>query len=76
MKKAKPSDRHAKPNTVIQIVAIRNIRNEAANDKGAFQYLKSKPVIRQIKHLVGKGQYVGDNNKINAFVWLEDEPTS
>ena len=73
MKTVKPSDHRAKPNTVIQIVATRIIRNEASNDKGAFQYLKSKPAVRKIKHLVGKGQYVGDNNNITAFVWLEDE---
>ena len=74
MKTVKPSDRHAKPNTVIQIVATRIIRNEASNDKGVFQYLKSQPAVRKIKHLVGKGQYIGDNNKITAFVWVDDEP--
>jgi hypothetical protein len=74
MKSAKPSDRHARPNQVIQIVATRTIRNEASNDKGAFQYLKSRPPIRRIKHLVGKGQYLGYKNQITAFVWLDDEP--
>ena len=72
MKRVKLTDRHAKPNAVIQIVAIRTSRNEAANDRGAFQYLKSRPAVRQIKQLVGKGKYVGDNNRITAFVWLDE----
>ena len=74
MKDVKPSDRHARPHQIIQIVATRTIRNEAANGKGAFQYQKSKLPIGQIKYLVGKGQYLGDKNKVIAFVWIDDEP--
>lgn len=74
MKSVKPSDRHARPNQVIQIIATRTIRNEAANDKGAFQHQRSRPPFRRVKYLVGRGQYLGDKNQITAFVWLDDEP--
>jgi hypothetical protein len=69
MRSVKPSDRHARANQVIQIVATRN----AANDKGAYKYQKSKPPIRRVKYLVGKGQYLGDKNQITAFVWIDEE---
>jgi len=74
MKSVKPADRRARPQKIIQIVGTRTIRNEAANDRGAFQYQKSKPAVRRIKYLAGKGQYLGDNNKISAFIWIDEQP--
>jgi len=74
MKRSKPSERHARTNQVVSILAIRTIKNEAANDKGAFPYLRSRPSFTRVERVVGRGQYLGDGRKVSAFVWLDDEP--
>jgi hypothetical protein len=73
MKRFKPSERNARPNQVIQIQARFTIRSQASSERGAFQYLKSQPPTKHLKLVIGKGQYIGDLNCINAFVWLDDE---
>lgn len=74
MKRINPSERNARPMQVVSIVAVSKIHTAAANDRGAFSYLKSRPPVTRIKRVVGKGQYLGFNRKVTAFVWLDDEP--
>jgi hypothetical protein len=74
MKRFNPSERHARPNQVVQIQTNITIKSPALNDKGAFQYLKSQPPTRHLKLVIGQGKYVGDINCVSAFVWTEDEP--
>lgn len=73
MKHSKPSERRARPNQVVSIVATRIIKTDAVNDRGAFSYLKSQASTRRLERVVGRGQYLGSGKKITAFVWL-DEP--
>ena len=73
MKRFKPTERHARPNQVVQIQTRLTIKSSAVNDKGAFQYLKSPPPPKLLKIVIGKGRYVGDTNCITAFVWSDDE---
>lgn len=74
MKRIKPSERSARPNQVVSIVAVHTIHKEAANDRGAFSYLKSRPSVTCIERVVGTGQYLGFGKKVSVFVWLDDEP--
>jgi hypothetical protein len=69
MKSFKPSECHALPNQVVQFVVTRTIYNDAANDRGAYGYLRSIPRIRRVSRLVGEGRYLGDASRVNAFVW-------
>ena len=73
MKHIKPSERHARTNQVVTIVAKHIIKTEAENDRGAYQYLKSQPKTKRIELFIGKGRYMGDNKKVTAFVWLDDD---
>jgi hypothetical protein len=74
MKRSKPSERNARTNQVVSIVAVRTIHQVAANDRGAFSYLRLRPSVTRIERVVGKGQYLGDGKKVSAFVWLDSEP--
>ena len=71
MKSFKPAERHALPNQVVQAVANITIYNDAANDPGAFGYLRLLPRIRRFSRVVGIGRYIGHANKVSAFVWSE-----
>lgn len=73
MKRIKPSERNARPNKVVYIVATSIIR-AAANDRSANLFPKAHLPATRIERKVGKGQYLGYKNKVTAFVWLEDEP--
>lgn len=73
MKHSKPSERSARPNQVVSIVATRIIKTDAANDRGTFSYLKSQASTKRVERVVGRGQYLGLGKKVTAFVWL-DEP--
>lgn len=73
MKRSKPSERNARPNQVVSIVAVQTIHKEAANDRGAFSYLKSRSSVTRIARVVGRGRYIGVEKKVSAFVWLDDE---
>jgi hypothetical protein len=74
MKRFNPSERHARPNQVVQIQTNITIKSHAVIDKGAFQYLKSQPQVRHLKLVIGTGKYLGDVNCVTAFVWTDDEP--
>ena len=74
MKRFNQSERHARPNQVVQIQTRLTLKSPAVNDKGAFQYLKSPPPPKHLKIVIGKGTYLGDTNCITAFVWSDDEP--
>jgi hypothetical protein len=71
MKRIKPSERHARTNQVVSITAVQTIRNQAANDKGSFSFLKSRPSVTRVERIVGRGRYLGDGRRVSAFVWLE-----
>lgn len=74
MKHINPSERHARPNQLVSIVATSIIHTEAANDRGAYQFLKARPSVTRVVRVIGKGQYLGSKNKVRAFVWLDDVP--
>ena len=74
MKRFNTSERHARPNQVVQIQTSLTIKSPAANDKGAFQYLRKQPSVRHLKLVIGHGKYLGDINCVTAFVWTDDEP--
>jgi len=74
MKHIKPTERHAFPSKVVSVVAVTIHKNNAANDKGAFSYLKSRPSVTRVERVVGTGQYCGYGKKVSAFVWLDEEP--
>lgn len=73
MKRIKPSERHARTNQVVSITAVSIIHTKAANDRGAFSYLKSRPSVMRVERVIGRGQYLGDGKKVSAFVWLDGE---
>lgn len=73
MKRIKPSERNARPNQVVSIVATSIIR-ATANDRSANLFPNAHQPATRIERKVGNGQYLGYNNKVTAFVWREDEP--
>ena len=72
MKRFNPAERNAFTNQFVSITAVSIIHTNAANDRGAFSYLKTRPSITRIEHVVGKGQYLGDGKSVSAFVWLDE----
>jgi hypothetical protein len=72
MKRFNPSERNAFTNQFVSITAVSIIHTKAANDRGAFSYLKKRPSVTRVERVVGKGQYLGDGKTVSAFVWLEE----
>jgi len=75
MKRIKPTERYAFPNKVVSIVAVRTLHpKEAANDRGAYSYLKARPSVTRVERVVGNGVYFGFEKEVSAFVWLDEQP--
>lgn len=74
MKRIKPSERNPRPNQVVSIVATSIIRAGSANNRSPCSFPKTRPAATRTERVIGKGQYVGCERKVTAFVWLDDEP--
>jgi len=73
MKRAKPAERNARPLQVISIVGTR-YAIEAANDTWVVNRRPPKGIpSKPIQYVAGKGQYLGYQREVSAFVWLDDK---
>ena len=73
MKRVKPAERNARPLQVISIVGIR-YEVKAANDTWVVNQRPPKGIpSKPVQYQAGKGQYLGYQRKISAFVWLDDQ---
>lgn len=73
MKRIKPAERNAQPCQVVPIVATRYLV-EVVNDSVILDRKPPKDIPhRQFDCVVGKGQYLGHERAVWAFVWLDDE---
>lgn len=82
-KRINQPDRAAKPNQIItvnQLIFIAeprelNHHTEHTSYPGKPKNIR-KVFKQQIGNELGHGKYVGDQGKITAFVWLDEEPVS
>lgn len=76
----KPADLTAKPEKIISIEGrvVTGAANESTPSSGKLNYLGKKAPPQAHKRVerveVGKGQYMGYEGHITAFVWLDDVP--
>ena len=72
MRRFKPAERKARAQQVISITATRYV-TEAANDSRIAKRNPTQAVSpKKVEYVVGKGQYLGFQRKVTAFVWLDD----
>lgn len=73
MRRFKPAERKARAQQVISIIANRHVVEAANDSRIAMRKPTQAPSPKKVEYVMGKGQYLGFQRKVTAFVWLDED---